>query len=119
MGDDPTNKTFEDGTIINLPAHFAGTSKTFWFTELNRSHGSAGASGATEQAQYLQTTIENIRRSPFVSGIFVYTLLDDPVASSPQDRHWGLINVGQQASHYVPLQPKPAHNAYQESVRSR
>lgn len=95
MGNDPLNKTFEDGTIINLPEHFGSTGKEFWFTELNRSHGSVGNSGESQQADYLKLAIDNIKQSARVGGIFVYTLADEPLAPKIDDRHWGLVTVNQ------------------------
>jgi hypothetical protein len=118
MGNDPTYKILDDGSIINIPGHFAGQNKEFWFTELNRDHGSVG-NGEIEQANYLETVINNIEKSPFVLGLFVYTLLDDPVAPEATNQSWGLVTVVKnQAGKFQPGKPKLAFEAYQKIIRA-
>lgn len=125
MGDDPIHKTFDDGsprgeagTILDIPGHFAGKAKEFWFSELNRDHGSAGARGEFEQADYLAKAIKNIRQSQLVSAIFVYTLLDDPVAVNEANRHWGLVNVVSGANNkFAAGSKKAGFGTYQDIIK--
>lgn len=118
MGEDPIHKTLADGTILDVVGHFASRGKQFWFTELNRSHGSAGSSGELAQSSYLKKAVSNIKRSSAVSGIFVYTLVDDPVGELAQDRNWGLVKVVKGPSGRLTIgEPKLAFESFSEIIK--
>lgn len=117
MGEDPIHKTLADGTILDVVGHFASLGKQFWFTELNRSHGSQGPNGELGQSSYLKKAVSHIKQSSAVSGIFVYTLVDDPAARLTQDQSWGLVKVSKGLDgQYTISGRKLAFPAYQDLI---
>lgn len=79
MGADPTNKVLEDGTVIDLPGHFAAAGKKFWLTEVNRHGGSfegTAAGGEKAQADWLQSVAKIAATDERISGFFPYTFTD-------------------------------------------
>lgn len=74
MGDDITAKKLDEGDVLNIPEHFAKYGKEFWITELNYNAGDS--SGEDKQAEFLQTFLDNCKKSGMVNGFFVYKLVD-------------------------------------------
>jgi len=119
MGDDPTNKKLDDGTVLNIPKHFEKSGKEFWLTELNRSSGSFDGK-EQDQAQYLKTAMDNLMKSGLVKGVFVYQLFDpnpgDDGKQTPNNQ-LGIIKVKKDsAGKWGPGEKKPAYSTYKDLI---
>lgn len=119
MGDDPTYKILDDGTILDIPGHFDKTGKKFWFVELNHASGSA-TNQELAQAQYLQTFWDNIKKSPNVHGIFGYTLADFAPYQPENNRYWGFVTLepAKIPGRFTLGPTKPIFETYQKIIQS-
>lgn len=117
MGKDPTNKVLDNGTVLNIPAHFATSGKKFWFTELNRSTGSY-KNQEYAQAQFINDFWQNIKKSPYIHGLFAFTLVDIPPHVSANDQYWGFstIKAVPGTTRYTLADPKLAFQSYQQII---
>lgn len=119
MGEDPTYKVLDDGTVLDIPGHFAKTGKQFWFVELNRAAGSY-KNAEIDQAQFLRRFWNNIKKSKDVDGLFGYTLVDFAPHLPDEQRLWGFASVKRVAGtkRFTIGGPKPVFYEYQEIIKN-
>lgn len=127
MGDNPTHKVLDDGTVLDIPKYLSKYHKPFWIVEANADHGNSKL-GNTGQAKYLQTLTDNILKSKEVNGFIVYQLFDishvnstgDGLVPTTEDDQWGLIKASynKMTKEIEPGQIKPAFTTYKNIIKS-
>lgn len=119
MGDDPTNVKMPDGSNLNIPDYLKKYNKKFWITEANRSEGSYD-NKEKEQAEFINSLINNIKKSDLISGIFVYRLFDTTSAADGvqnNDTVWGIVKEKQKADgKWEPGAKKEAFDTYRSLI---
>jgi len=122
MGDDPTHKVLDDGSVLDLPTYFAKYKKPFWITEANESHGDFDDPTGKKQAEYFNTLSANIIKSGKVDAFIAFKLFDshsEAQGKRTPDTSWGLVGQKVDAKrNYIPGSIKPAYSAYQEIIKN-
>jgi len=126
-GLDVTKREYNWGNYINLAEKLSEFKKDLWIIESNSDHGSyfdgkiSAAEGEKKQADFISNFAKNVYDSKYFKGYFVFNLADSPVAvdmGSPQDAHWGLVEVKEINGDYKITKYKPAFYAYHDFILS-
>lgn len=121
MGDDPTHKVLDDGSVLDLPTYFAKYKKPFWITEANQSHGDFDDQTGKKQADYMNALTANIVKSGKVDAFIAFKLFDshsEAQGKQTPDTSWGFVGqkVDAKTKNYIPGNLKPAYTAYKEII---
>jgi len=125
-GVDPTQREFNYGQSLNLAEKLNQIKKDVWIIEANRDAGSynkqtkkSDSQGEQEQGQYLAQVLDNIYKSGYFKGFFVFTLLDNPVAeeqNNPEVAHLGLVEVKKISGDNQIIKNKPAFDIFKNFI---
>lgn len=122
MGTDPTHKTLDDGTILDIPAHFAQMNKPFWLVEANNAHGDFDDPSGQQQATYLKTLADAVIKSQEVNAFIVFKLFDtisEVKGERAANYSWGLVKekYDSKTKTFIPGDLKPAFATYQKIIK--
>ncbi|QQG49780.1 MAG: hypothetical protein HZB70_03220 [Candidatus Berkelbacteria bacterium] len=90
MGEDLVVK--QGGTTFNIPEYLSRYNKEFWVVELNRREGALDGNTAA-QASYIQAVGTNLKAQPKVSGLFIFTLVDQCDSLDKDYGRMGLVSL--------------------------
>lgn len=114
MGVDLTKKV--NGTTLNIPTYLSKYNKKFWVVEVNRREGTFDGK-MQDQADYLNTFVNNLISHPETDGLFVFTLTDECGALDKQVGHMGLVSIDKKADNTCPLgSNKPAFTTFKDLI---
>ena len=120
MSDQPAIKVLDDGTTLDIPAHFVQKNKKFWLVEINRHYGDWEDEGGEEQANYIKAVAKQAWFNKNITGFIIYKLfdtssVDDGVKNA--DNSFGIIQDTKYFSgEFGPGDLKKAYHEYKKII---
>lgn len=122
MGDDLTQKKLDDGTTLDIPAHFKRMSKPFWIVEINHEGGDFKDPTGRDQAKYIDKAVMNALNSKEIQGFIVFRLFtsfsaDNGVPSL--NNSFGIVKdkLNPTTNEFEPGTKNPAFETYKNLIK--